>query len=70
MCNPDFYQELAIAAETARYDTFAFQDSIRYPKKAEIKYAYNDDRSREFPEDVPFLDSFVLIPWIAAVVKK
>lgn len=66
MCNPAFYRPLAIAAESAGFDTFTIPDSICYPEHADSKYPYNDDGSREFLDGVPFIDPFILSAWLAS----
>ena len=70
MCNPSFYLELGKAAEAAGFDVITFPDSICYPKECDSTYPYNDDGSRDFLEDVPFLEPFSIIPAIAAVTEK
>lgn len=70
MCPVEQYLPLAQAAEELGFDTITFPDSIGYPKEASTKYPYNDDGSREFLEDVPFLDAFSLVPYLAAVTSK
>jgi probable F420-dependent oxidoreductase len=69
MCPADQYEPLVIAAENAGFDTFTFPDSICYPEKGSDVYPYNDDGTREFLEDVPFLEPFVAIPYLAAVAR-
>ena len=70
MCPPEQYEPLVIAAEQAGFDTFTFPDSICYPQEGSDVYPYNDDGSRDFLEDVPFLEPFVAIPYLAAVARK
>lgn len=70
MCPADQYEPLAIAAEGVGFDTFTFPDSICYPKEGTDCYPYNDDGTREFLEDVPFIEPFVIIPYLAAICKK
>lgn len=70
MCNPEFYPELAKAAEAAGFDTLTMPDSIFYPKEADSKYPYNADGSREFLEGVPFIEPFVQAAWLAGVTSK
>ncbi|MEM1112828.1 MAG: TIGR03619 family F420-dependent LLM class oxidoreductase [Pseudomonadota bacterium] len=70
MCPPDQYLPLAIAAEEAGFDTFTFPDSICYPKEGSDVYPYNDDGTRDFLDGVPFLEPFVVIPYLAARTEK
>lgn len=70
MCPPDQYVPLAKAAEELGFDGFTFPDSICYPKEASTKYPYNGDGSREFLEDVPFLEPFCAIPALGMVTEK
>ena len=65
MCPPDQYLPLTQAAEAAGFDTFTFPDSICYPQFSDSRYPYTDDGSRQFLEDVPFLEPFTLIPALA-----
>ncbi len=70
MCSPEFYIPLAKAAEEAGFHTFTFPDSICYPKEADSKYPYNDDGSREFLDNVPFLEPFTIVSALGAVTEK
>lgn len=70
MCPPEQYLPLTQAAEELGFDTVTFPDSICYPREASSKYPYNDDGSREFLEDVPFLDALSLVPYLAAVTSR
>ena len=70
MCPADQYAPLAIAVEAAGYDTFTFPDSICYPQEGSDVYPYNDDGTRDFLEDVPFLEPFIIIPYLAAITEK
>ena len=70
MTNPEFMRPLAIAAEEAGYDTFVVPDSICYPEHSDSKYPYNEDGDREFLEDKPFVETFALISYLAAVTEK
>lgn len=70
MCPADQYEPLAIAAESVGFDTFTFPDSLGYPQEGTDCYPYNDDGSRGFLEDVPFIEPFVIIPYLAAICKK
>jgi probable F420-dependent oxidoreductase len=70
MCDPTFYLPLAKAVEAAGWDALTFPDSICYPKEASSKYPYNADGSRNFLEDVPFLEPFCAISACAAVTER
>jgi probable F420-dependent oxidoreductase len=61
---------LAIAAEEAGFDAFVVPDSICYPEHSDTKYPYNADGSREFLEDKPFIETFTLIPYLAALTER
>jgi probable F420-dependent oxidoreductase len=61
---------LAIAAEEAGYDAFVVPDSICYPEHSDSKYPYTEDGNREFLEDKPFVETFALIPYLAAVTER
>jgi len=70
MCSPEQYLPLARAVEEAGFDSFTFPDSICYPKESDTKYPYNDDGSRDFLEDVPFIESFIAMAAVAAVTSR
>ncbi len=70
MVDPALYSTLAGAAEEAGYDSFVVPDSICYPAESDATYPYNDDGTREFLEDKPFIEPFVLIPALAAVTER
>ncbi|MFT5482155.1 MAG: alkanesulfonate monooxygenase SsuD [Halieaceae bacterium] len=70
MCPADHYEPLAIAAEDAGFDTFTFPDSICYPQEGSDVYPYNDDGSRDFLDGVPFVEPFVIIPYLAGITRK
>lgn len=70
MCPHDQYAPLAKAIEAAGFDTFTFPDSICYPQKGSDVYPYNDDGTRDFLEDVPFIEPFIAIPYLAAITDK
>ncbi len=70
MCIAEHYLPLAQAAEAAGYDGITIPDSICYPKKCSSKYPYNSDGSREFLEQVPFLESLISVASMAAVTEK
>ncbi|MFR9749949.1 TIGR03619 family F420-dependent LLM class oxidoreductase [Nocardia sp. 004] len=69
MTDPSFYLPLAQAAEQAGYTAMAVADSVAYPKNSDAKYPYTPDGSREFLEDKPFIETFVLSAAMAAVTS-
>jgi len=70
MIEPSFYLPLARAVEDAGYDTMVVPDSICYPAESESVYPFNEDGSREFLEDKPFIEPFTLIPAMGAVTER
>ncbi|MBF6096341.1 LLM class flavin-dependent oxidoreductase, partial [Nocardia cyriacigeorgica] len=66
MTDPSFYVPLAQAAEAAGYTSMTIADSIAYPRDSDATYPYTPDGSREFLEDKPFVEAFVLSAAIAA----
>ncbi|MGW1738151.1 TIGR03619 family F420-dependent LLM class oxidoreductase [Nocardia sp. NPDC001965] len=67
MTDPSCYVPLAQAAEAAGYTSMALADSIAYPRDSDATYPYTPDGSREFLEDKPFVETFVLAAALAAV---
>ncbi|MFE7740972.1 TIGR03619 family F420-dependent LLM class oxidoreductase [Nocardia sp. NPDC057455] len=67
MTDPSYYLALAEAAEEAGYTSMAVADSVAYPKESDAEYPYTPDGSREFLEDKPFVEAFVLSAAMAAV---
>ncbi|NUP28041.1 MAG: TIGR03619 family F420-dependent LLM class oxidoreductase [Nocardia sp.] len=67
MTDPSYYVPLAQAAEAAGYTSMALADSIAYPRDSDATYPYTPDGSREFLEDKPFVETFVLAAALAAV---
>lgn len=67
MTDPSYYLPLAKAAEDAGYTSMAVADSVAYPRESDAKYPYTPDGSREFLEDKPFIEAFVLSAAMAAV---
>lgn len=63
------YIPLAQAAEANGYAGFTISDSLIYPKKSDTQYSYTDDGGREFLENKPFIESFILATAIGAVTK-
>lgn len=68
MGDPDHYLPLAKAAEAAGFHAMAIPDSLFYPEETIGEYPYHE--GREFLEDKPFLDPFVVIPAMAAVTDR
>lgn len=66
MVDPSFYVPLAQAAEAAGYTSMTIADSIAYPRDSDATYPYTPDGSREFLEDKPFPEAFVLSAVVAA----
>ncbi|WP_433654098.1 TIGR03619 family F420-dependent LLM class oxidoreductase [Nocardia sp. CA-128927] len=66
MTDPAYYVPLARAAEEAGYTSMAVADSIAYPRDSDAKYPYTPDGNREFLEDKPFVEAFVLSAAMAA----
>ncbi|MFI6216907.1 TIGR03619 family F420-dependent LLM class oxidoreductase [Nocardia brasiliensis] len=66
MTDPAYYIPLARAAEAAGYTSMAVADSIAYPRDSDAKYPYTPDGNREFLEDKPFIEAFVLSAAMAA----
>ncbi|WP_194818734.1 TIGR03619 family F420-dependent LLM class oxidoreductase [Nocardia sp. XZ_19_385] len=69
MTNPEYYVPLAQAAEAAGYSSITVADSIAYPKESDATYPYTPDGNREFLEDKPFIEAFVLSAAILAATK-
>jgi probable F420-dependent oxidoreductase len=70
MTDPAHYVPLAKAAEAAGFDSFLVPDSIAYPEHSDSRYPFNPDGSREFLEDKPFIDPFVLIAALATATER
>ncbi|MBF6070677.1 TIGR03619 family F420-dependent LLM class oxidoreductase [Nocardia farcinica] len=70
MTDPSFYVPLAQAAEAAGYTSMTIADSIAYPRDSDATYPYTPDGSREFLEDKPFVEAFVLSAAIAAATTR
>src|SRR5690606_42034005 len=66
MTDPTYYVPLAQAAEAAGYTSMVLADSIAYPRDSDSTYPYTPDGSREFLEDKPFVETFVLAAALAA----
>ena len=70
MTDPGFYVPLARAAEEAGYHSMVVPDSICYPRTSDTRYPFNPDGSREFLEDKPFIDPFVLAGAMGAATES
>jgi len=70
MTQAKFYLPLALAAESAGYDTMTVADSLVYPKESDASYPYTDEGSREFLEDKDFLETFTLTAAMGAVTTR
>jgi probable F420-dependent oxidoreductase len=70
MTDPNYYAPLARAAEAAGYDSMTLADSLCYPKDSDSVYPYTDAQSREFLEDKPFIDPFVLAAAMGVVTER
>lgn len=64
------YLPLARAAERHGYAGFAIPDSLIYPKASDTAYSYTDDGGREFLENKPFVESFILAAAIGAATTR
>lgn len=63
------YIPLAQAAEANGYAGFTIPDSLIYPKASDTKYSYTEDGGREFLENKPFIESFILATAIGVSTK-
>lgn len=70
MIDPSFYAPLAKKCEAAGFASFAVPDSIIYPEKSDTTYPYTPDGNREFLENKPIIDPFVLMATMAAVTES
>jgi probable F420-dependent oxidoreductase len=70
MTDPAYMRPLAIAAEAAGYDAFVVPDSICYPEHSDSKYPYTENGDREFLEGKPFVETFALISYLAAITER
>ena len=64
------YLPLAREAEAHGYAGFCIPDSLIYPKASDTDYAYTDDGGREFLENKPFVESFILATALGVVTQK
>lgn len=70
MCDPGHLPRLAVEAEAHGFDSFAIPDSVCYPRDSDSAYPYTDDGAREFLEDQPIPDPFVLAAALGAVTER
>lgn len=70
MTSPDYFVPLAQAAEENGFHGFMIPDSLIYPEHSDTKYSYTADGNREFLENKPFIESFVLAAAMGAVTKR
>ena len=70
MTDPSSYGPLAQAAEEAGFDSFVVPDSLAYPRESDSVYPFNPDGSREFLEDKPFIEPFVLMGALGALTER
>jgi len=64
------YLPLARAAEENGYAGFTIPDSLIYPKASDTAYSYTDDGGREFLENKPFVESFILATAIGVATTR
>lgn len=64
------YVPLARAAEEMGYAGFVVPDSLIYPKASDTSYSYTEDGGREFLENKPFVESFILATAILTATTK
>lgn len=64
------YLPLARAAEELGFAGFTMPDSLIYPKASDTAYSYTDDGGREFLENKPFVESFILAASIGAATTQ
>lgn len=57
---------LAQDAEAHGYAGYMIPDSLIYPETTDAKYSYTEDGGREFLENKPFIESFILATAIGA----
>jgi len=64
------YLPLARAAEELGFAGFTIPDSLIYPKASDTAYSYTDDGGREFLENKPFVESFILATAIGVATTR
>ncbi len=70
MCEPKQLLTLAVEAERCGFDSFTVPESLMYPKHSDSKYPYTGDGGREFLENKPFIEPFVLMGALASITQK
>ena len=70
MCEASHYLPLARAAEEHGWSTLAVPDGPFYPKETRGRYPYTPDGERFWPDDIPFMEPWVVIPAMAAVTSR
>jgi len=70
MCDASHYLPLARAAEAHGWTSLAVPDGPFYPKQTRGRYPYTEDGERFWPDDIPFMDPWVVIPAMAAVTER
>ena len=63
------YIPLAQAAEANGYAGYVIPDSLIYPKASDTEYSYTEDGGREFLENTPFVESFIMATAIGTATK-
>jgi len=63
------YLPLARAAEANGFAGFTIPDSLIYPQSSAMQYSYTEDGGREFLENKPFVESFVLAAALGAATQ-
>ncbi len=69
MTSPANYLPLAKVAEENGYSGFTIPDSLMYPQASKTDYSYTEDGGREFLENKPFVESFILATAIGVATK-
>jgi len=70
MTDIEYYLPLCRAAEANGFSGTLIPDSICYPQHSDTKYSYNSDGSRDFLENKPFIESFVLAAAMGAATEN
>ncbi|MET0271278.1 MAG: LLM class flavin-dependent oxidoreductase [Sphingomonas sp.] len=66
----DTYLPLARAVEEMGFAGFVVPDSLIYPEASDQEYLYTKDGGREFLENKPFIESFVLATMILTATTR
>lgn len=70
MFDPSIWVPLAKGLEETGWDGLTVPDSVCYPEVSDSKYPYTPDGNREFLEDKPFVDPFILITAMGAATTR